>query len=62
MAKFKNYVEAGKAGFKFSVHKLNQPDKADNGWNYFQTAAEAMEFDESHPDPLNDNAPTFNIF
>ena len=56
------YKEAKALGFKFSVHVLNQPNKEDNGWWYFATAQEMIEFGESHPDPLNDNAESFSIF
>lgn len=58
---FKNYSEAAKAGYKFSVHKLNQPNPEDNGWHYFQTAQEALSWDEAHPDPLNDNGGSFTV-
>lgn len=62
MTRVSTFKEAKALGLKFSVHVLNQPDKADNGWHYFATAAELAEFKAAHPDPLNDDAPSFNIF
>lgn len=51
--RYPTFKAAKAAGVTHGVHVLNQPNKEDNGWHYFHSFKEAVEFKETHPDPHN---------